>query len=111
MFAIRTLGVSSILLLACLALDGCQEPADPCDAFERFSEALEPRCGSFAWDCEAVYPTLGPETQQDLDWCLDCIRAQEEGDVQRSCEAAPLSGESCPTMLSRTLDASCLDVP
>lgn len=106
MMARGATGAAMALLIACAS--GCEEPVRPCDEYDRFALALEARCGTFAWDCEAVYPTLGPGAQQDLDWCLDCVRAREEGELDLPCDEAPLSGEGCDELLSRTLDASCL---
>lgn len=109
MRARRHLSAALALVLGCHY--GCEEPVHPCDEFARFATALELRCGVIAWDCKTIYPTLGPAAQQDLDWCLDCVRAQEEGQIDRVCESAPLSGEACAPLLARTLDATCLSEP
>ncbi|MDY0003410.1 MAG: hypothetical protein RBU30_19075 [Polyangia bacterium] len=111
MFAKLASGIGTAILLLQISAAGCTEPADPCESFERFAAAMEERCGELQWDCEAIYPTLGPERQQDLDWCMDCARAQEDSSALQRCETAPLSGEPCPSLLAQILDASCLEEP
>lgn len=95
------------LLVIGMAAAGCDKNVQPCDQYDRFAESAATTCPSLAWDCEAQYPLLAPEDQQDLDWCLDCIRAQAEGETDRDCSSAPLSALDCGALLDQTLDASC----
>lgn len=95
------------LLLGCLAAEGCDKNVQPCDQYQRFADSVATTCPSLSWDCEAQYPLLAPEAQQDLDWCLDCVRAQAEGETDRDCSSAPLSAADCGALLDQTLDASC----
>lgn len=101
--------MSRCLLTACLLLGGlsaCSEPVTPCEEYDRFAEAVAESCPALAWDCEAEYSALGPERQQDLDWCLDCVRGRMEGETDLDCSEAPLSTQDCSGLLEATLDAT-----
>jgi len=103
---------SGLAFIACVLMGGgglaCHGPEHACDAYERFARAMEDHCGPLTWDCREIYPSLGPQVQQDLDWCMDCVleREAEHGEVYCP-QSAPLSGVSCEALLVTTLDASC----
>jgi len=96
-------------VLALLVAPSCDKNVQPCDEYAKFADAVAPTCPSLSWDCETEYPLLEPERQQDLDWCLDCVRAQAEGETDRDCSSAPLSELDCGVLLEEILtpDASC----
>lgn len=103
--------LAGALAILAFALAACVDEVRPCDEYARFAEALAPRCGELTWDCQAEYGTLGPERQQDLDWCMDCFREEAEGTRDASCLAAPTTGQDCGALLDETLDASCFGPP
>lgn len=104
--------VVAACLLAVIAGSACEEPEHACDAFERFAEVMEGRCGPLTWDCQEHYPTLGPEAQQDLDWCMDCVLLEDAGEGEALCfRDAPWSGTPCGELLMDTLDATCFVHP
>ncbi len=95
------------LVLFGLGSAGCEDSVKPCDEYQRFVDVVDDQCPGLAWDCETEYPLLLPEEQQDLDWCVDCVRLQQSGETDRDCREAPLSLTSCGALLDATLDASC----
>jgi hypothetical protein len=110
----RSLWIAMIGLWAmglAAGLGGCKDEVTPCDEYERFAEEVGLAvCPGLDWDCETAYPDLTAERQQDLDWCLDCVRMRETstGDASElDCSSAPLSEQDCGVLLDETLDASC----
>ena len=95
------------LVALTLGVTACKDDVNPCDEYQRFADTVTDLCPGLSWDCESSYSTLLPEAQQDLDWCLDCVRLRESGESDRDCSEAPISASDCGALLDTTLDASC----
>jgi len=109
---IRTIALSSVLVLALGTLTSCiieDDPTGPdrtitCNHFADFIHDCTATC-TVSWNCEASYDALPVADQIDLDDCSDCLEANLAAGVCADCTDS--YGDSCQLFMEDFLGVDC----
>lgn len=98
--------MAGVMALGVLGATGCVTDDDDwitCDNFDYFLYECYYNC-SAGWDCEYWYNTLDVYTQDDLDYCSDCLADEADWGTCGDCS---VGGYSCEVLMEEELGMVC----